>query len=576
MSLPVRDHPLQTSTASSLTIRMPSHFISNAQRSCSARAGMAPAVANMGRIGGVGVGASAAIDPFYRGRSTDVGSHRVTVAAVSDSPAPKIPPPARFAEAPVDAVVVGSGPNGLAAAAVLARAGHSVHVIEGAPTIGGGTRTEELTVPGLRHDVCSAVHPFGVASPLFSDLPLAEHGLEWAFADIDVAHPLDGGRAGELYRSLDRTTSALGSDGRSWARTFGPQTKRAPELATDILGPLARIPSHPLTLARFGLSAIQPASLLARRWDRPETRGLFAGIAAHVYRPLNQPLTASAGAMFIAMGHAYGWPVAKGGSSAITEALASYVTASGGTIETGRMITSLAELPPHRVALFDIGPHAFARIAGDAMPGRARRAYERFRYGPGAFKVDLAVEGGVPWTNEAVGRAGTVHLGGTFEEVAAAEKDIQRGRMPDRPFVLVSQPHVADPTRSAGNVHPIWSYAHVPAGWTGDATEAILDQFERFAPGTRDRIVAMAVRSTTDLAVHNPNYVGGDVATGANDPIQLVFRPRISLNPYATGIPGTYLCSASTPPGAGVHGMCGAHAAGHALRTLQRLGAERS
>lgn len=469
-------------------------------------------------------------------------------------------------------MVVGAGPNGLTAAAVLARAGHSVHVIEGADTIGGGTRTQELTLPGLAHDVCSAVHPFGVASPILRELPLTEHGLTWARAEIDVAHPLDGGRAGLLYRSLDETEAGMGPDGASWRRTFGPHAARAEALATDVLGPLVSIPRHPVTLARFGLSALLPASWLARRWEQPETRALFAGIAAHVYRPLGQPVTASAGAMFIAMGHAHGWPVAVGGSAAITDALASYVTANGGTIETGRTVASLNELPPHRVALFDVGPQAFVRIAGSALPGRVRRAYERYRYGPGAFKVDLAVEGAVPWTNAAVGRAGTVHLGGTFEEVAAAEADLHRGRMPERPFVLVAQQHLADPSRSVGDVHPVWSYAHVPHGWDGDATEAVLDQFERFAPGTRERVVGMAVRSPSDLASENPNYVGGDVATGANDPLQIVFRPRVSLNPYATGIPGTYLCSASTPPGGGVHGMCGAHAAGHALRTLQRPG----
>ncbi len=471
---------------------------------------------------------------------------------------------------PVDAVIIGAGPNGLAAAAELVRSGCSVHVIEGAPTIGGGTRTAELTVPGLQHDICSAVHPFGVASPLFRDLPLHEHGLEWRFADVDVAHPLDGGRAGVLHRSIDATAAALGADGEAWADAFGPMTAKAPDLAADILGPLVRIPGHPITLGRFGLAALQPAKVFARRWDGPEARGLFAGIAAHVYRPLGHPLTTSAGAMFIAMGHTYGWPVAKGGSQAITDALASYVIAGGGTIENGRWVESLDDLPPHRTALFDVGPHALARIAGDRLSPRVRRAYERYRYGPGAFKIDLAVEGGVPWTNEAVRTAGTVHLGGTFEEVAAAEADLHRGRMPARPFVLVAQQYLADPERSVGDVHPVWAYAHVPSGWRGDATEAILDQFERFAPGTRDRVVAMAVRSTEDLETENPNYVGGDVATGSNDPLQIAFRPRVTLTPYDTGIPGVYVCSSATPPGAGVHGMGGYHAARRAVQHLRR------
>ncbi len=469
----------------------------------------------------------------------------------------------------VDAVVVGAGPNGLAAAAELVRNGMSVHVIEGDDRIGGGTRTEELTLPGVLHDVCSAVHPLGVASPFLSQLPLADHGLEWVLPEIDVAHPLDGGRAGLLRRSIDATADGLGTDGRSWRRTFGPLTAQADDLAHDVLGPMLRIPSHPLTLARFGLTAAQPGRLVARRWHTDEARGLFAGIAAHVLRPLGQPLTAAAGVTFIAQGHAHGWPVARGGSSRITDALASYVTAAGGTIETGRWIRTLDELPPHRVALFDVSPRAFVRIAGSSMPGRARRAYARFRYGPAAFKLDLAVEGGIPWSNAAVGRAGTVHLGGTFEEVAAAESEVARGRMPERPFVLVAQQSVADPTRAVGDVHPVWAYAHVPAAWQGDASEAILDQIERFAPGSRDRIVATVTRTPDQLEVENPNYVGGDIAGGANDPYQLVMRPRLSLDPYSTGIEGTFLCSSATPPGAGVHGMCGYHAARSALRSLR-------
>jgi phytoene dehydrogenase-like protein len=470
----------------------------------------------------------------------------------------------------VDAVVVGSGPNGLGAAAELVRSGYSVHVIEGHEKIGGGTRTEELTIPGLEHDVCSAVHPIGVASPLFRDLGLAERGLEWRFAEVDVAHPLDGGGGAALYRSLEATAAGLGADGKAWADTFGPMTARASHLADDILGPLLSVPGHPISLARFGLAALQPAKLFARRWDEPAARGLFGGIAAHIYRPLNHPLTTSAGAMFIAMGHTHGWPVVKGGSRVITDALASYVVDGGGTIETGRWVRSLEDLPPHRTVLFDVGPRALASIAGDRLPPRVRRSYENFEYGPGAFKVDLAVEGGVPWTQEAARRAGTVHLGGTFEEVAASEATLHRGRMPERPFVLVAQQYLADPERSVGDVHPVWAYAHVPQGWKGDATEAVLDQIERFAPGTRDRIVGMAVRSTERLEADNPNYVGGDVATGANDPLQIVFRPRITFTPYDTGIPGVYICSAATPPGGGVHGMGGYHAARRAVKHLQK------
>ncbi|MEO6629673.1 MAG: NAD(P)/FAD-dependent oxidoreductase [Aquihabitans sp.] len=471
---------------------------------------------------------------------------------------------------PVDAVVVGSGPNGLTAAAILSRAGYSVHVIEAASTIGGGTRSEELTLPGVLHDVCSAVHPFGVASAALAALPLTDHGLTWRWPEIDVVHPIDGGRAGVLYRSLDETARGMEADGRSWRRLFEPLAQQAPELSSELFGPLLHLPRHPLLLARFGLSAVLPASAVVRRWDRPETRALFGGIAAHAMRPLTHPLTGAIGVTFCAVGHHTGWPVAEGGSRAITDALAAVICSGGGTIETGRTVTSFDDLPPHRVALFDVSPQALDRIAGDRLPSRVAKAYRKYRYGPAAFKVDLAVEGGIPWTAEPVRRAGTVHLGGTFEEVASAEAEVSRGRMPERPFVLLAQQYLADPGRSAGSIHPVWTYAHVPHGWTGDATKAILDQLERFAPGTRDRIVATAVRDPHRLQADNANYMGGDIATGANDPLQMVFRPRVSLDPYATGIPGVYLCSAATPPGAGVHGMAGHHAAQRALRDLNR------
>lgn len=470
----------------------------------------------------------------------------------------------------VDAVVVGSGPNGMTAAALLSEAGYSVHVIEAADTIGGGTRSEELTLPGVLHDMCSAVHPFGVASAALAALPLADHGLTWRWPEVDVAHPIDGGRAGVLYRSLDETARLMGADGQAWRRLFEPLSGRATDLGSELFQPILHLPRHPLLLARFGLSAMQPASMLVRRWERPETRALFGGIAAHAMRPLTQPLTGAIGVTFCAVGHNTGWPVAEGGSRAITDALASVVRAGGGTIETGRAVTSFDELPPHRVALFDVSPQALDRIAGDRLPTRVAKAYRKYRYGPAAFKVDLAVEGGIPWTAEPACRAGTVHLAGTFEEVAAIEAEVSRGRMPERPFVLVAQQYLADPGRSAGNIHPVWTYAHVPHGWAGDATEAILGQLERFAPGTRERIVATAVRSPGQLQADNANYMGGDIATGANDPVQMVFRPRVSLDPYATGIPGVYLCSAATPPGAGVHGMAGHHAAQRALRDLSR------
>lgn len=469
---------------------------------------------------------------------------------------------------PVDAVVVGSGPNGLAAAVTLARAGRSVTVLEAADAIGGGTRTEELTLPGLKHDICSAIHPFAVISPYLASLPLADHGLRWRHFDVPLAHPLDGGRAAVMASTLAETVSGLGVDGRAWERLFGPLDRRLDDLAGELLKPLLHVPRHPISLAAFGLQALLPATVMARRWRTDEARALFAGVAAHALQPLTRPTTASIGMMLIAAGHHVGWPAAEGGSVAIADALASLLRAHGGTIETGVRVTSLGDLPEHRVALFDTAPGAFADIYGDRMPNRIARAYRRYRHGPAAFKVDLAVEGGVPWSADVARRAGTVHVGGRMEEIVAAEADLHRGRMPDRPYVLVAQQYLADPGRSVGDVHPVWTYAHVPAGWTGDATEAVLQQLHRFAPGVRDRVVASAVRGPAELAAHNANYVGGDISTGANDPLQVVFRPRIALDPYATGVPGTYLCSAATPPGAGVHGMCGHNAAKSALRYL--------
>ena len=470
----------------------------------------------------------------------------------------------------LDAVVVGAGPNGLAAAVALARAGRSVTVLEGAATIGGGTRSAELTVPGLRHDVCSAVHPFAVASPFLASLPLAEHGLVWRHAEVDLAHPLDDGTAGVMVRSLDETCAGLGRDGAAWRGLFGPVTRGFDQLAGDVLGPVLRWPAHPVRMARFGLRAGLSATLLAGRFETPQARALFAGSAAHVFRPLNRPATASVGVMLTAAGHAHGWPVPEGGSAAITDALASLLAELGGTVVTGHPVHRRSDLPPARATLWDTGPETVLEVYGDALPGRTRRGYRRYRHGPAAYKVDLAVRGGVPWTNEAARRAGTVHVGGTLEQIAAAEAAVCAGRMPERPFVLVAQQSLADPARAVGDLHPVWAYAHVPAGWDGPGEQVVLDQLERFAPGLRDRVVATAVRSPADFAADNPNYVGGDIAGGANDLRQLVARPRLAADPYATGIPGVYLCSAATPPGAGVHGMCGYRAATRALRWLAR------
>lgn len=360
----------------------------------------------------------------------------------------------------------------------------------------------------------------------------------------------------------------MGPDGDRWRLAFGRISAGFDDIAADIMRPVLHVPGHPLRLARFGPQALLPASIAARAFRTDTVRALFGGIAAHLFHPLSRPGSSAVGTAIIAAGHRHGWPVAEGGSRAISDALAAELADHGGTIRTGVRVTSATDLPPADVIVFDLAPGAVASILGDRLPGHVARAYHRFRHGPGAFKVDLAIDGPVPWTNPDCGRAGTVHLGGDYAEIAASERDIAAGRMPERPFVLVGQQYVADPTRSNGSTHPLWAYAHVPSGYSGDATEAILAQIERFAPGFRDRVLARAVRSTTALAADNPNYVGGDIVTGANTLRQLVFRPRLSLDPYSVGVPGMYLCSAATPPGAGAHGICGHHAAGSALHHL--------
>ncbi len=468
------------------------------------------------------------------------------------------------------ATVVGGGPNGLAAAVALAAEGVDVTLLEAADEVGGGTRSSEAIIPGLLHDHCSAIHPMAVGSPFLTRIGAERRGLRWVYADVDCAHPLDDGSAGVLHRSVSRTAAGLGADGRRWTRMFAGPSRRYDALAEDVLGPLLRVPHHPLTLARFGLPTVVPAATLARVYRTPQARALFGGVAAHTFRPFQYPLTSAIGLGIITAGHRYGWAAAEGGSRAIAAAMSDLLLDLGGTIETGVTVTSVAELPPSDVTMFDLDPAAVASILGDRLPGRVARAYRRFRRGPGAFKVDFAVEGGVPWTNPDSRRAGTVHAVGTFDELAATERDIHAGRMPERPFVLVGQQYLADPGRSVGDIHPLWTYAHVPNGYGGDATEAITAQIERFAPGFRDRIVGTAVRTTTEFSRYNRNYVGGDIMTGSKDVRQLVFGPRITLSPYSTGIPGTYICSAATPPGPGAHGMCGANAAALALRHLDK------
>jgi phytoene dehydrogenase-like protein len=443
-----------------------------------------------------------------------------------------------------------------------------VTVIEAAETIGGGTRSAELTVPGLLHDVCSATHPMAVSSPAVASLGLERHGLEWCWPEVDLAHPLDGGGGATMLRSLEATAAGLGEAGPRWQRLFGAPSRGYDALTEDIYRPLPHIPRHPLKLVRFGLPSTAPASLLAKSLGTQEAAALFGGVAAHAYAPLNLPFSSAVGMALLCAGHAYGWPAAKGGSIAIAEAWAGVVREHGGRIETGQRVRSLAELPSADAVVLDLAPRAVVELAGERMPARAARAYRRFKHGPGAFKLDLAVEGGVPWTYEPTRRAGTVHVGGSFAEIAHCEREIHRGRMPERPFVLVGQQYLADPQRSKGDLHPVWTYAHVPSGYPGDASEVILDQIERFAPGLRERIVARATRSPAEIEAANPNFIGGDILTGANTPLQTLLRPRISALPYATGIPGVFICSAATPPGAGAHGINGFNAAEAVLRTL--------
>jgi phytoene dehydrogenase-like protein len=392
--------------------------------------------------------------------------------------------------------------------------------------------------------------------------------LRWLWPEIELAHPLDDGRAAFLWRDVERTSDALGIDARRWKKTFGRLTEKCDDLLTDTFAPVFRVPSHPLLLARFGIRSLPPASWTVRQWRTDEARALFGGIAAHALTSLHAPFSSAVGMMLGTVGHAYGWPVAQGGSQALAQALIRYLESLGGVVETGVHVTSLAELGAVDIVVLDTSPVAAAAIIGETLPSRVNKAYAKYKWGPGAYKVDFAIRGDIPWTNSAVSRAGTIHCGGSFEDIAIAEKAVARGQMPTQPFVLVGQQYVADPTRSTGDVNPIWAYAHVPHAFTGDATDAIISQIERFAPGFRERIVKTFVRSTMEMESYNPNYVGGDIAVGANSMKQMIMRPRFAVNPYATGVKGVYLCSSATPPGGGVHGMCGYNAARAALKDL--------
>ncbi len=468
----------------------------------------------------------------------------------------------------LDAIVVGSGPNGLAAAVALAQAGVSVRVLEAEDEIGGGMRTRELMQGGVWHDVCSAVHPMGILSPFLRTLPLEEHGLRWLKPSASVAHPLDDGPAVMLVRDLERTCEGLGRDGAAYRRLVAPFVARPHELLADAMAPL-RIPQHPLGMLRFGLRAAFSANRLSRLWFREaRARALFAGCAGHSVLPLSQPLTAALGLIFAVTGHVEDWPVAEGGSRAIGEALASLLRSLGGSIETGHRVSRLEELPDSRVVLFDTSPEQLSRIAGDALPAGYRRRLGRYRYGPGAFKLDWVLDGPIPWRDPACLEASTVHVGGTLEEIAHSEREMFRGRVADRPYLILCQQSQFDASRAPEGVHTGYAYCHVPHAWSGDATQAIETQVERFAPGFRDRIVARRAMGPADFEAYNPNYKGGAITGGVADALQLFNRPVTRLDPYSTPNPRLFLCSAATPPGGGVHGMCGYWAARSALKRL--------
>jgi phytoene dehydrogenase-like protein len=466
-----------------------------------------------------------------------------------------------------DAVIVGSGPNGLAAGIVLAREGLSVLVLEAKATIGGGARTEEVTLPGFHHDICSAIHPMGVVSPFMRGLPLAEHGLEWAYSPAAIAHPLDDGSVATLELDLDATASRLGADEKAYRALMKPYAEHFGALFDEILRPILSLPlpKHPFVLAQFGVAGLRSALALASRFKTPHARALLGGSAAHSFIPLDRIGSASFGLALILAGHATGWPAAKGGSIAIINAMTSYLKSMGGEVETSRPVRSMRDIPPSRAVLFDVTPIQLAYIAADELPKRYVNKLGRFHYGPGVFKVDWALDGAIPWKNPECARSATVHVGGTIEEIARHEKSVFHGKMTDKPFVLVAQQSMFDSTRAPEGKHTGWAYCHVPHGSTEDATELIESQIERFAPGFRDRILGRRTINTAQYEEHNPNFVGGDIAGGANIMTQFLTRPFFKLDPYATPNERLFLCSSSTPPGGGVHGMCGYWAARSAL-----------
>jgi len=468
---------------------------------------------------------------------------------------------------PIDAIVVGSGPNGLAAAIVIAQTGRKVVVFEAEPTIGGAARSGELTLPGFVHDICSAIHPFAAASPFFKTLPLAQYGLEWIEPPAMVAHPLDGEPPGVIYRDLDRTARELGVDADAYTRTIGSVVRSWTRIEDAVLGPL-RWPAHPVAVARFGLQSLRPAAHVARTFPAGRGAALFAGIAAHGMLPLERRPSAAFGLVLGAMAHVAGWVFPRGGTQHLSDALGAHLRSLGGDIVTGRRVTSLDELPPARAILCDLSPRPFLKIVGARLPTAYRRQLERYRYGMGVYKVDWALDGPIPFRDRECTEAATVHLGGSVDEMKQSERDAWEGRIADRPFVLLTQPSRFDSSRAPAGHHTAWAYCHVPHGSGVDMLERIERQVERFAPGFRDRVLARSTMGPAAIERMNPNLVGGDIAAGLTDLRQLFSRP--TWRTYSTPAPGLYICSASTPPGVGVHGMCGYHAAHAALKRTLR------
>lgn len=466
-----------------------------------------------------------------------------------------------------DAIVVGSGPNGLAAAITLQQQGLAVLLIEGKDTIGGGLRSKQLTLPGFTHDVCAAVHPLAIASPFFNTLPLHDHGLKYLFPEFAAAHPFDDGTAAVLYGTVENTARLLGNDEQAYTRLIRPLVKDWPAIAPDVLAPL-HFPAHPIKMARFGLNALTSAAFLGRQFKTREARGLWAGMAAHSIQPLSNLSTSAIAMVLLATAHGKGWPVPAGGSQAIANALAAYFLSLGGKIETGRYVKSLNELPSSKAVLFDVTPKQLLEIAGHKFSALYKWQLNRYRYGMGVFKIDWALDGQIPFIAPEARSAGTLHLGNTFEQIVASEQQSAEGKYPEKPFVLLAQQSLIDPLRAPEGKHTAWAYCHVPNGSERDMTEVIEKQVERFAPGFRDLIIGRHSMNTQQMQDYNPNYIGGDINGGIIDLGQLFTRPALRSSPYRTSAKGLYVCSSSTPPGGGVHGMCGYHAAKRALADI--------